>query len=42
MELIQKNFKTKYGKIHLTIPRDRNGNFSPALIPAYGQRDDYL
>ena len=42
MELIQKKFKTKYGKIHLTIPRDRNGDFSPALIPAYGQPDDYL
>lgn len=33
-------FETKYGIVQLTIPRDRNGNFSPALIPAYGRRDD--
>lgn len=26
----------------MSIPRDRNGNFSPALIPAYGRRDDHL
>ncbi|QSD62649.2 IS256 family transposase [Lactococcus cremoris] len=26
----------------LSIPRDRNGNFSPALLPAYGRRDDHL
>ena len=37
-----RKFETKYGTVHLNIPRDRNGNFSPALIPAYGRRDDYL
>lgn len=37
-----RNFETKYGTVHLSIPRDRNGDFSPALIPAYGRRDDYL
>ena len=26
----------------MSIPRDRNGNFSPALLPAYGRRDDHL
>ena len=35
-------FETKYGAVQLTISRDRNGNFSPALIPAYGRRDDHL
>ena len=42
MEPIYGNLKTKYGTVQLTIPRDRNGNFSPALIPAYGRRDDHL
>ena len=37
-----RNFETKYGTVRLSIPRDRNGDFSPALIPAYGRRDDYL
>ena len=35
-------FETKYGTVQLSIPRDRSGNFSPALIPSYGRRDDYL
>lgn len=26
----------------MSIPRDRNGSFSPALIPIYGCRDDDL
>ena len=30
------------GTVQLSIPRDRNGNFSPALISAYGCRDDHL
>ena len=37
-----RKFETKYGTVQLTIPRDRNGDFSPALIPAYGRRDDHL
>ena len=34
-----RKFETKYGTVQLTIPRDHNGNFSPALLPAYGRRD---
>lgn len=37
-----RKFETKYGIVQLTIPRDRNGNFSPALLPAYGRWDDHL
>ena len=37
-----RKFETKYGTVQLTIPRDRNGNFSPALLPTYGRRDDHL
>lgn len=37
-----RKFKTKYGTVQLSIPRDRNGNFSPALIPSYGRRDEHL
>ena len=37
-----RKFETKYGTVQLSITRDRNGNFSPALIPAYGRRDDHL
>lgn len=28
-----RKFETKYGTVQLSIPRDRNGNFSPALLP---------
>ena len=37
-----RKFETKYGPIQLTIPRDRNGSFSPALIPSYGRCDNLL
>ena len=37
-----RKFETKYETVQLTIPRDRNGNFSPSLIPAYGRKDDHL
>ena len=37
-----RQFETKYGTVQLSIPRDRNGNFSPALIPSYERRDDHL
>ena len=37
-----RKFETKYGTVQLTIPRDRNENFSTALFPAYGRRDDHL
>ena len=29
-----REFESKYETVQLTIPRDRNGNFSPVLIPA--------
>ena len=35
-------FETKYGTVQLSIPRDCNGNFSPALIPSYGRCDNLL
>ena len=28
-----RKFETKYGTVQLTIPRDRNENFSPAFLP---------
>ena len=31
-----RKFETKYGTVQLSIPRDRNGNFTLALLPAYG------
>ncbi|EGL48471.1 IS256 family transposase [Streptococcus dysgalactiae] len=37
-----RRFETKYGVVNLLIPRDQNGEFSPALIPSYGRRDDHL
>ena len=37
-----RKFETKYGTVQLTILRDCNGNFSSALIPSYGRRDDHL
>jgi len=41
-ERIHGNLKPNMGTVQLSIPRDRNGNFSPALISAYGCRDDHL
>ena len=37
-----RKFETKYRTVQLSIPKDRNRNFSPALLPAYGRRDDHL
>ena len=37
-----RKFETKYGTVQLSIPRDCNGNFSPALIPSYGRCDNLL
>ena len=31
-----------YDKVGYNSGNSRNGNFSPALIPAYGRRDDHL
>ena len=33
---------TKYGKLHISIPRDRNGSFEHHLIPDYARRMDDL
>ncbi|HGD4397582.1 MULTISPECIES: IS256-like element ISSdy3 family transposase [Streptococcus] len=37
-----RQFETKYGTVSLAIPRDRNGEFSPAILPSYTRRDDHL
>ena len=34
----QKTVKSQYGEFQLEIPRDRNGEFEPKLVPKY-QRD---
>ena len=33
-----KNLKNQYGEFQIDVPRDRNGEFEPKLIPKY-QRD---
>ena len=33
---------TKYGKLHISVPRDRNGNFIQQLFPDYSRRTDDL
>ncbi|MDD4244221.1 MAG: IS256 family transposase [Bacilli bacterium] len=33
-----RDFDTRYGKLHLVIPRDRNGEFSSPLVPKYERR----
>ncbi|HHJ9875312.1 TPA: transposase, partial [Streptococcus pyogenes] len=33
-----RQFETKYGLVNLIIPRDRNGEFSPVLLPSYARR----
>lgn len=33
---------TKYGKLHISVPRDRNGSFNQHLIPDYSRRTDDL
>ena len=42
MEPYAREFETKYRTVQLSIPRDRNGNFTPALLPSYGRLDDHL
>lgn len=37
-----RDFDTKFGKVHLNIPRDRNGEFDQHLIPDYARRTDDL
>lgn len=33
---------TKYGKLHISVPRDRNGAFDQKLIPDYSRKTDDL
>ena len=33
---------TKYGKLHISVPRDRNGSFEQHLFPDYSRRTDDL
>lgn len=37
-----RQFETKYSLVNLIIPRNRNGEFSPILLPSYARRDDHL
>ncbi|MDW3677762.1 IS256 family transposase, partial [Enterococcus faecium] len=37
-----RTFKTEYGELNLTIPRDRNGEFSQQTLPAYKRTNDTL
>ena len=30
-----KNLKSQYGEFQIDVPRDRNGEFEPKLIPKY-------
>lgn len=38
----QRDLDTKYGKLHISVPRDRNGDFDQQLIPDYTRRTDDL
>ena len=38
----ERDLDTKYGKLHISIPRDRNGVFEQKLIPDYARRTDDL
>lgn len=37
-----RDLNTKYGKLHICVPRDRNGAFEQKLIPDYARRTDDL
>ena len=37
-----RSFETKYGILHLKVPRDRRGDFEQQLIPDYARRSDDL
>ena len=38
----ERDLDTKYGKLHIAVPRDRNGVFEQRLIPDYARRTDDL
>ena len=38
----ERELDTSYGKLHIKVPRDRNGQFEQQLIPDYARRTDEL
>lgn len=37
----ERKLDTKYGRLHLKMPRDRQGQFKPALIHEHSRRTDW-
>ena len=38
----ERDLDTSYGRLHIKVPRDRNGHFEQLLIPDYTRRTDEL
>lgn len=38
----ERTFETKYGDLHIVVPRDRNGDFHQKTLPDYQRRSDDL
>ncbi len=38
----ERTFETKYGELHIVVPRDRNGDFHQQTLPDYQRRSDDL
>ena len=38
----KRDLDTSYGRLHIKVPRDRNGHFEQQLIPDYARRTDEL
>lgn len=38
----ERELDTSYGKLHIKVPRDRNGQFEQKLFPGYARRTDEL
>ena len=38
----ERDLDTSYGRLHIKVPRDRNGHFEQQLIPDYARRTDEL
>ena len=36
----ERDLDTSYGRLHIKVPRDRNGHFEQQLIPDYARRTD--
>ena len=41
-EVFRSHLDTSYGRLHIKVPRDRNGHFEQQLIPDYARRTDEL